>query len=506
MKKPVVLLILDGWGESEEKENNSIKLANTPNYDRFEATYPKTVINASGEYVGLPDGQMGNSEVGHLNIGSGRVVYQDLTKIDKAIREGTFFTNGVLVEGIKKAVAAGKKVHLCGLLSDGGVHSHISHIKALVKMCKDLGAGEVILHGLLDGRDVPPTSAGIYIEEMASYFKEEGIGRIGTIAGRYYTMDRDKRWDRVQLGYEAMCCGKGYSADTAEEGLKMAYDRGETDEFVKPTVIGEAAVVGDGDTFIFFNFRGDRAREISYAFADPDFDGFPVKKMAVDYICMTEYDETLKAPVAFPPDEIRNTLGAYLSEKGMTQARIAETEKYAHVTFFFNGGVEEPNAGEDRILVPSPKVATYDLKPEMSLYEVTDKVVEAVESGTYDVIIVNFANGDMVGHTGVLEASIKAVEAVDVSIGRVEEAVLKMDGVILLTADHGNSEKMTDGEGKPFTAHTTNLVPFFVISRKGKDVVLRDEEGLALQDISPTILDLLDLPVPSEMTGKSLIK
>lgn len=509
MKKPNVLLILDGWGEAGPSEYNSITRAMAPTYKKIEELYPKTLLNASGPFVGLPEGQMGNSEVGHLNIGSGRVVYQDLTKIDKAISDGDFYANEVFKEYILKAVRGNKNIHLWGLVSDGGVHSHISHIEALVVLCKKLGAKEVYLHGVLDGRDVPPKSAGVYIARMEKFFKAEGIGGIATLAGRYYSMDRDKRYERLQKGYNAMCFGEGEVAKSPMEALDKSYARGETDEFLLPTIIeqdGQKNLVEDGDTVISFNFRSDRAREMTYAFAKKDFSEFPTKKMTVNYVAMTEYDEHVVVPVAFPKEALENTLGKYISKEGLRQARIAETEKYAHVTFFFNGGVEDSNQGEERILVASPKVATYDLKPEMSLPEVTTKVLEALKSDSFDLLIVNLANGDMVGHTGIIEASVKAVEAVDKALEVIVAEVLKRDGKLLLTADHGNCETMIDEHtGKPLTSHTTNLVPFFLISNQGKNISLRQEGGLALRDISPTILDILDLPIPKEMTGKSLI-
>ncbi|AMP20421.1 2,3-bisphosphoglycerate-independent phosphoglycerate mutase [endosymbiont 'TC1' of Trimyema compressum] len=509
MKQPVVLLILDGWGNREKKENNSVLLGETPNYCSILKNYPSTELNASGTFVGLPDGQMGNSEVGHLNIGSGRIVYQDLTRIDNAIETGAFFDNRVLKKAISNAVLNKKAIHFAGLLSDGGVHSQLSHLIALLKMSNKLGAEEVYVHAILDGRDVPPSSAMVYIKKIEAVFKTMGIGSLASIAGRYYTMDRDNRFERLEKGYAIMALGKGLKANSAEEALQMAYERGETDEFVLPTVIlheGKPVVIEDEDTVVFFNYRSDRAREISRVFLDPSFKGFETKHIKVNYICMTEYDSTLKGPIAFPPEHLQNTLGEYISKRGLKQLRAAETEKYAHVTFFFNDGIEAPNKGEHRILIPSPKVATYDLQPEMSLPQLTDSVLEALDKDIYDVVIVNFANGDMVGHTGILEAAIKAVEAVDKALGKVAEKVLEKNGQLLITADHGNCETMADEKsGEPLTSHTLNPVPFILVSKAGKSVQLKQNQNLALRDIVPTILSLLGLEIPEEMTGKSLI-
>ena len=505
MIKPVVLLILDGWGLSDEKEDNAIQLANIPNYNQILKEYPMTTLNTSGLAVGLPEGQMGNSEVGHLNIGSGRVVYQDLTRIDQEIRTGSFFKNQVLISSIKKAVEAGGAVHLMGLLSDGGVHSHISHVKALLDLAKSQGAGKVFVHAMLDGRDVPPKSAAEYIESIEKYMQHIGLGEIATIQGRYYTMDRDNRWDRVELGYKAMAGGEGVQFDSALKALEESYSKDVTDEFVLPSVIGDYEGIKDGDSVIFFNFRGDRAREISQVFYNEAFNSFPLQRLKVNYVCMTEYDENLGAPIAYPPERLENTLGQYLAKQGIHQIRIAETEKYAHVTFFFNGGVELANALEDRILVPSPKVATYDLQPEMSVFEVCDKVLEVLEAGKHEVLIVNFANGDMVGHSGMLDAAIKAVEAVDECLGRIVGKVEEKRGALLITADHGNCECMYNKKiGEAHTAHTTNPVPFIAVTPER--VELRQDPDLSLRDISPTILALLDLEVPKEMTGKSIIK
>ena len=509
MKEPVVLLILDGWGNRKKKDNNSVLLGKTPNYCNILEKFPSTELNASGTYVGLPDGQMGNSEVGHLNIGSGRIVYQDLTRIDKAIETGVFFENPVLKEAILNAALNKKAIHFAGLLSDGGVHSQFTHLIALLKMSKALGAQEVYVHGILDGRDVPPSSAMTYIKRIKKEFKTIGIGSLASIAGRYYTMDRDNRFERLEKGYNVMAFGEGLEANSGEEALTMAYERGETDEFVLPTAIpqkGKPVEIEDQDTVVFFNYRSDRAREISRAFLDASFKAFKTKPIKVNYVCMTEYDSSLKGPIAFPPEHLNNTLGEYISQKGLKQLRAAETEKYAHVTFFFNGGVEAPNKGEDRILIPSPKVATYDLQPEMSLPQLTDAVLEALDKDIYDVVIVNFANGDMVGHTGILEAAIKAVEVVDSALGKVEKKVLEKNGKLLITADHGNCETMIDEKtGEPLTAHTLNPVPFILVSKEGKSIHLKQDQDLALRDIAPTILSLLGLEIPKEMTGKSLI-
>ena len=510
MKQPVVLLVLDGWGNREKKENNSILLGETPNYCSILKNYPYTELNASGKFVGLPDWQMGNSEVGHLNIGSGRIIYQDLTRINNAIKKGTFFDNNVLKTAIYNAVFNKKAIHFAGLLSDGGVHSQLSHLIALLKMSKKLGADKVYVHAILDGRDVPPLSAMVYIKKIKEVFKTIGIGSFASIAGRYYTMDRDNRFERLEKGYAIMVLGKGLKANSIEEALQMAYERGETDEFILPTVIlneGRPVVIKDEDTVVFFNYRSDRAREISRVFLDPFFKEFETKYIKVNYICMTEYDSMLKGPIAFPPERFKNTFGEYISKKGLKQLRVAETEKYAHVTFFFNGGIEVPNKREDRILIPSPKVATYDLQPEMSLPQLTDVVLEALDKDIYHAIIINFANCDMVGHTGILEAAIKAVEAVDKALGKVAEKVLEKDGQLLITADHGNCETMVDEKsGKPLTSHTLNPVPFILVSKAGKSVQLKQNKDLALRDIAPTILSLLGLEIPKEMTGKSLIK
>lgn len=509
-KKPLALIILDGWGVSEKKDGNAIAAAETPGYNKLLANYPHTTLGASGEDVGLPDGQMGNSEVGHLNIGAGRIVYQEFTRISKAIREKTFFQNDALLEAMARAKATGAALHLAGLLSDGGVHSHITHLYALLEMAKAQGLEKVYVHALLDGRDVPPANAREYIGELEKKFAAIGVGAIATVMGRYYAMDRDKRWDRVERAYNAMVFGDGLKATLASGAVAQSYEKGETDEFVQPTVIikenGEpVAAVKDGDTIIFYNFRPDRAREITRAFVDGDFEGFSRRPgfPKVHYVCMTQYDKTIDAPVAFKPQVLTNTLGEVLSKNGLKQLRIAETEKYAHVTFFFNGGVEPPNAGEDRRLIPSPKVATYDLKPEMSAYEVTEAVLEEIAADKYDVIILNFANPDMVGHTGVMEAAVKAVHVVDRCLDRVVKAVLAKGGRLLITADHGNAEQMVDpDDGQPYTAHTTDQVPLIYIDDTDKTAALLPGR---LEDIAPTMLSLLGIEKPAEMTGRNLI-
>lgn len=509
-RKPLMLLILDGWGISREKEGNAVAQAKTPYFDSLISTYPNTFLQAGGEDAGLPEGQMGNSEVGHLNIGAGRIVYQDYTRISKSIREGEFFNNEVLLAALKNAREKGTALHLIGLLSDGGVHSHITHLYALLKMAKQCGLSRVFVHALLDGRDVPPANAREYINALENKFKELGIGAIATVMGRYYAMDRDKRWDRVEKAYHAMTLGEGLKATLASGAVARSYEEGNTDEFVLPTVISKptgepVGVIGDGDSVIFFNFRPDRAREITRAFVDEDFTGFPRRPgfPKIHYVCMTQYDKTINTPVAFRPQTLANTLGEYLGRQGLRQLRIAETEKYAHVTFFFNGGVEPPNEGEERILIPSPRVATYDLKPEMSAYEVTEAVLKEIDADTFDVIIQNFANPDMVGHTGVMEAAVKAVEVIDDCLSRIVEKVKARNGIVLITADHGNAEQMVDaGDGQPFTAHTTNPVPFIYIDDRHKNARLKEGR---LEDIAPTMLRLLGLEIPAEMTGKPLI-
>ena len=506
MKKPVILMILDGFGVGleAEKRGDAIKAAKKPNIDKLFAENPVTKIGASGLDVGLPDGQMGNSEVGHTNIGAGRIVYQELTRITKSIEDGEFFENEALLKAVDNAAQEGKALHIMGLLSNGGVHSHNTHMYAIVELAKKKGVKNVYVHAFLDGRDVPPTSGKDFVEECANKLKEIGLGKIATVMGRYYAMDRDNRWDRVEKAYSAMVYGEGNKACCPVKAVEESYANDVTDEFVVPTVCEENATVKPGDSIVFFNFRPDRAREITRTFVDPEFKGFERKNgfFPLTYVCMTQYDASMpNVEVAFKPQSLKNTIGEYISNKGMTQLRIAETEKYAHVTFFFNGGVEQPYEGEDRILVKSPAVATYDLQPEMSAYEVTDKLVPAIESGKYDMIILNYANCDMVGHTGVFEAAVKAVEAVDTCVGRVVEAIKKMGGVALITADHGNADKMVDADGSPFTAHTTNPVPFCVV---GYDCQLR--EGGRLADIAPTMLQIMGLEQPAEMDGISLIK
>ena len=503
MKKPLVLMILDGFGIAPQ-EGNAIAAAKKPNLDKIFAENPHTQIGASGMNVGLPDGQMGNSEVGHTNIGAGRIVYQELTRITKSAQDGDMDKNEALVKAMKNAKENGKALHFMGLLSDGGVHSHNSHLYALLEMAKRMGLEKVFIHCFMDGRDVPPSSGKDYVADLLKKLDEIGVGKVATVMGRYYAMDRDNRWERVEKAYAAMVYGEGEQADCPLCAMQNSYDKEVTDEFVVPTVIKGAEPISEGDSVIFYNFRPDRAREITRTLVDPDFTGFERKKgfFPLTYVCMTQYDATMpNVDVAYKPESLVNTFGEYISNKGLTQLRIAETEKYAHVTFFFNGGVEKQYPGEDRILVKSPAVATYDLQPEMSAYEVTDKMVEAVKSGKYDALILNYANCDMVGHTGVFEAAVKAVEAVDTCVGRVVEAVKEMGGCVLLTADHGNADRMVDEDGTPFTAHTTNPVPFCVINHPCE---LR--EGGRLADIAPTMLKILDLPQPAEMTGESIIK
>ena len=493
MKKPVILMILDGFGVGleAEKRGDAIKAAKKPNIDKLFAENPVTKIGASGLDVGLPDGQMGNSEVGHTNIGAGRIVYQELTRITKSIEDGEFFENEALLKAVDNAAQEGKALHIMGRLSNGGVHSHNTHMYAIVELAKKKGVKNVYVHAFLDGRDVPPTSGKDFVEECANKLKEIGLGKIATVMGRYYAMDRDNRWDRVEKAYSAMVYGEGNKACCPVKAVEESYANDVTDEFVVPTVCEENATVKPGDSIVFFNFRPDRAREITRTFVDPEFKGFERKNgfFPLTYVCMTQYDASMpNVEVAFKPQSLKNTIGEYISNKGMTQLRIAETEKYAHVTFFFNGGVEQPYEGEDRILVKSPAVATYDLQPEMSAYEVTDKLVAAIKTGKYDMIILNYANCDMVGHTGVFEAAVKAVEAVDECVGKVVTAIREMDGVALITADHGNADKMIDTDGSPFTAHTTNLVPFCVV---GYPCELR--EGGRLADIAPTMLKIMGL-------------
>lgn len=500
-----MLMILDGFGISSSRCESAILKAKTPNLDKLFSSYPHTRLKAAGPAVGLPKGQMGNSEVGHLNIGAGRVVYQDLTRISKEIAEGDFFQNTPLNDAVEHVLSKNSSLHLLGLLSDGGVHSHINHLFALLDMAKKHKLQSVHIHALLDGRDVPPKSAITYIGQLQDYIDKTGIGRISTVAGRYYAMDRDNRWERVRIFYEAITEGKGYFAKTAKQALEMAYKRGESDEFVLPTHVGSPGIVKDNDSIIMFNFRPDRAREITRCFTDENFNGFErsPRKKDLFYVCMTQYDaEMPNVFVAYPPLSLKNTLGEYISALGLKQLRIAETEKYAHVTFFLNGGIEAPYNGEDRILIPSPKVATYDLKPEMSACEITDKVITLIDEKTYDFIILNFANPDMVGHTGIMDAAVKAVEALDNCIGRIVKALLANEGQLILTSDHGNADCMRDSEGNPVTAHSLNPVPFLVIAKR--DICLQD--GGVLADIAPSLLHLASIEKPLEMTGHSLIK
>ncbi|GAA4344893.1 2,3-bisphosphoglycerate-independent phosphoglycerate mutase [Kangiella taiwanensis] len=504
--KPVALIILDGWGYSEDPKDNAIMAANTPNWDKYWDQYSHTLISGSGTDVGLPDGQMGNSEVGHLNLGAGRVVYQDYTRISKDIETGDFFDNPALLKAIDKAVSKDKAVHLMGLLSPGGVHSHEDHIHAAIKLCKQRGAKKVYIHAFLDGRDMPPRSAKASLIQLDEVCKEVGVGRLASMVGRYYAMDRDNRWERVELAYDMLTQGEAeYQFIDGVTALNAAYERDENDEFVKATVIGEAAPIEDGDSVIFMNYRADRARQISKAFTNDGFDGFErkVRPALADFVMLTQYATDIDASIAYPPISMSNVLGEHLMKLGKKQLRIAETEKYAHVTFFFNGGVETPFTGEDRELIPSPDVATYDLQPEMNAQLVTDHLVKVIENQEYDAIICNFANPDMVGHTGNFEATVKAIEALDVCIGRIVEALEKVGGEALITADHGNAEKMADATtGQAHTAHTSEPVPLLYIGRKAEPVV---NNGV-LSDLAPTLLTLMDLPIPDEMTGRPIFK
>lgn len=508
-KKPTVLMILDGFGLNEKTEGNAVAQAKTPVIDGLMKEYPFVKGNASGLAVGLPDGQMGNSEVGHLNMGAGRIVYQELTRITKEIEDGDFFKNPELLKATANAKANGSNLHLYGLLSDGGVHSHITHLYGLLELAKREGVSNVYVHCFLDGRDTSPTAGKGFIEDLEAKMKEIGVGKIASICGRYYVMDRDNRWDRVESAYRALTLGEGNTAESAVEAISASYEADKTDEFVMPTVITEngkpLATIGDKDSIIFFNFRPDRAREITRAFCADEFDGFDRgARKDVTYVCFTEYDVTIpNKEIAFKKVELKNTFGEYLADHGKTQARIAETEKYAHVTFFFNGGVEEPNKGEERILVKSPKVATYDLQPQMSAPEVCEKLVEAIKSGRYDVIIINFANPDMVGHTGILEAAIKAVETVDSCVGKAVDAIKEVNGQMFICADHGNAEQLIDYEnGGSFTAHTINPVPFILVNY---DEAYTLREGGCLADIIPTMIEMMGMEQPAEMTGKSLL-
>lgn len=505
--KLTMLMILDGFGENGEERANAVKLANTPNIDKLMKTCPTTDIHTSGLDVGLPEGQMGNSEVGHTNIGAGRIVYQELTRITKSIEDGDFFTNEEFVAAIENCKKYNSKLHIIGLLSNGGVHSHIRHLFGLLELAKRRDFEDVYVHCFMDGRDTPPSSGESFISELEEKMKEKGVGKIATITGRFYAMDRDKRWQRVEKAYNALVKGEGEKATSAIGAVESSYQKEIFDEFIEPTVIvnGETpvATIGKHDSVIFYNYRPDRAREITRALVDKEFNEFEVEKdLDLYYVCMTSYDETMpNVHIAFKKEELKNTFGEYISNKGLTQLRIAETEKYAHVTFFFNGGEEKQYKGEDRILVPSPKVETYDLKPEMSAYEVADKVVEAINSEKYDCIILNYANPDMVGHTGNLEAAIKAIETIDECVGRVVEAVQKQEGVLLITADHGNAEQMIDYKtGEPHTAHTTNPVPLILVGMEEAKL----KEG-KLADIAPTMLDIMHLDKPEEMTGESLL-
>ena len=508
-KKPTVLMILDGYGLNKEAKGNAVAMAKTPVMDKLMKEYPFVEGNASGMAVGLPDGQMGNSEVGHLNMGAGRIVYQELTRITKEIQDGTFFENPALLAAVNNCKANDSSLHMFGLLSDGGVHSHNTHLYGLLELAKRNGLEKVYVHAFLDGRDTPPASGKEYAEQLEAEMAKIGVGKIASVAGRYYAMDRDNNYDRVKIAYDALTKGEGNKGTSGPAAIQASYDNDKTDEFVIPTIIEEngapVATIKDKDSVIFFNFRPDRAREITRAFCDDDFKGFERERLDTTFVCFSDYDPTIpNKEVAFHKISITNTFGEWLSANNMTQARIAETEKYAHVTFFFNGGVEEPNAGETRILVNSPKeVATYDLKPEMSAYEVCDKLVEAIKSCEYDVIIINFANPDMVGHTGVQEAAVKAVEAVDECVGKAVDALLSVDGTMFICADHGNAEQLVDYEtGEPFTAHTTNEVPIILVNY---DPAYTLAEGGCLADIVPTLIATMGMEQPKEMTGKSLL-
>jgi 2,3-bisphosphoglycerate-independent phosphoglycerate mutase len=503
--RPALLLIFDGWGLSDNADHNAIHAAKTPVWDRLWATYPHTVIRTSGSAVGLPGGQMGNSEVGHLNLGAGRVVYQEFTRIGRSIRTGSFFTNRTLTDAVDLAVDTGKAVHILGLLSPGGVHSHEDQIHAMARLAVERGAERVYLHAFLDGRDMPPKSAESSLKAMDAVFAQLGKGRIATIIGRYYAMDRDHRWERIRQAYDLITLGRAEtSANSALEALHEAYSRGESDEFVTASRIGDPVPVADGDVLINMNYRSDRARQITRAFIESDFRGFErevVPRLGA-FVSLTEYSKEFDIPVAYPPERLDNTFGEYIANLGLHQLRIAETEKYAHVTFFFNGGIEAPNEGEERILVPSPQVATYDLQPEMSAYEVTDRLVEAIRGGRYDAIICNYANGDMVGHTGNYEAAVRAIEVLDQCLGRVTEAVQTAGGEMLITADHGNAEQMVDLESQqPHTAHTLNPVPLIYIGDAAPALM----ENGALCDVAPTLLQIMGLPQPAAMTGRSLL-
>jgi len=502
--KPVVLTILDGWGLRDSTVGNAIAQANTPCFDQLMNNYPHARLQASGLEVGLPQGQMGNSEVGHLNIGAGRIIYQDLTRITKSIADGDFFTNPALVAAMEKTLRRQGKLHLMGLLSNGGVHSLNTHLYALIKMATQRGIKDICIHAFLDGRDTPPSSAATYLEQLEAELQQQQAGRIATICGRFYAMDRDKRWDRVEKAYRALTLGEGHKASDSKTAIETAYANGQTDEFVEPTIVGAPAPVLDGDGIIFFNFRADRAREISAAFTTQNFSGFNRGKRIdlADYVCMTEYDQQLRLPVAFPPDSYPNILAESIANAGLKQLHLAETEKYAHVTFFFNGGNEEPFSGEERILIPSPQdVATYDEKPRMSVDAVAQQILENIDSDKYDFIVVNFANPDMVGHTGIMSAAVAAVEAVDSNLQLLVDKIIEHGGAMLVTADHGNCEQMVDNNGQPQTAHTTNEVPLIYVASDANNYTMQNGK---LADIAPTLLNMLNLPIPAEMTGHNL--
>ena len=503
-KKPVALIIMDGFGYNPDTYGNAIAAAKKPNLDKYMAECPNTIIGASGLDVGLPDGQMGNSEVGHTNIGAGRIVYQMLVKISKDIKDGTFESNKAILDAMNSCKEKNSALHLMGLLSPGGVHSHMEHLFGIVEMAKKNGLDKVYIHAFLDGRDVPPSSAAEYMEETIAELNKIGLGKVATISGRFYAMDRDNAWDRVEKAYSALVYGEGVKETDPVQAIKNSYANEVTDEFMLPTVIDGGAQIKADDSVIFFNFRPDRARQITRSFVDPDFNGFERRNgfFPVKFVCMAQYDATMpNVSVAYPPEQLTMTMGEYLSKLGKTQLRIAETQKYAHVTFFFNGGEEKQFEGEDRILIKSPDVPTFDLKPEMSAYEVCDAVCEAIDSDKYDVIILNYANCDMVGHTGIFDAAVKAVEATDTCVGRMVEKILAKGGAALITADHGNADKMMEPVGSPFTAHTTNPVPLIAVGVEGELI-----EGGVLADLAPTMLDIMGVPQPAEMTGKSLLK
>jgi 2,3-bisphosphoglycerate-independent phosphoglycerate mutase len=501
-KKTKILMILDGWGKGKDYDGNAIYRASTPNFDRLITKYPSTIVKTSGNDVGLPKGQMGNSEVGHMNIGAGRIVYQQLTRITKSIETGEIEGNEELLKAFEHAVKNNTKLHLMGLLSDGGVHSHNKHLYKLIRFANSKGVKDIYVHCYMDGRDVPPTSGAGFIKELEDEMKEIGAGKIATIMGRYYAMDRDNRWERIQIAYDALTEGKGVHYADPVEGVESAYANGENDEFIKPIIVAEDGKIKNDDSVIFFNFRPDRAREITRAIVDDDFKGFDRKKINTKFVCMTQYDITIKnVSVAFKPQTLENTFGEYISRKGFKQLRIAETDKYAHVTFFFNGGVEAPNEGEERVLIPSPKVATYDLQPEMSAYEVKDALLKQLKLDIHDVVIINFANPDMVGHTGIMKAAIKAVETVDNCLGEISDYVIENDMEMLVTADHGNADEMLSYDNSILTQHSTNPVPLIYISNR-KEIKLKKGR---LADLAPTILELMDIEKPEEMTGESLL-